>query len=48
MYGWEQLYDIGMEQRWYEGNYPNPFESVFYCDFEDLVYNIAKLNLRNH
>lgn len=48
MIGWEVLYDIGIEHRWYEGTRSNPLASVFYADFEDLVYNIAKLNLRNH
>ena len=46
--GWEQLYNIGMAERWYEGLEVNPFESVFYSDAEDLIYNIAKLNLLKH
>jgi hypothetical protein len=48
MIGWDTILDVGLECRWYEGNEKNPYDSVFYADCEDLVFNIAKHNLRSY
>jgi len=41
--GWDIYYDYAMEQGWYEGLRRSKFESVFYADFEDLVYRLNNL-----
>ena len=35
--GWKVLYQIGVEERWFEGEYPTPFESVFRSDWRAFV-----------
>ena len=35
--GWRVLYQIGIEERWFEGSFPTPFESVFRSDWRAFV-----------
>ena len=47
MVGWESLYEVAIEKRWFEGTHESPFESVFYADFEELINKLSIYNLMN-
>jgi hypothetical protein len=45
--GWESLYEIALENRWFEDPNKTPYESVFDADFEELIYKLSMHNLMN-
>lgn len=39
--GWRIFYQIGIEERWFEGSAGTPYEAVFYSDFESFIERIS-------
>lgn len=43
--GWETVIDSAVEYGWYSGLERTALESVFYSDFEDLVFRMTNKNI---
>lgn len=45
--GWEFVYEVCKNERWFEVSHRTPVEAVFYSDFEDAVNKISRVNFLN-
>lgn len=42
--GWRSLYQVAIENRWFETTDKTPWDAVFYSNFEDFVERFAIKN----